>query len=216
MRYIQYVQAYLQIPSEVFLEGDHVISKLRTLEKLVSQPLVDYYRLKNIMDEYDLRCAFDGEDPQELVPIINALSPLFESGSREQFVSMASEALLEALDDYYGDVDASDYDPDVRMAVELSLLETDDGPALDENNAEALIEEEVADQIEVEIAALLCQLPKDIREAENYLDEISVCISGTEDIVDSYLADERYDYLDPKEDADDMLAPDEIDLMFDR
>ena len=214
-RYMELVHTYLKEPSGVFLNDKVIATPTSVLKRLINSPLCEYYELESVTAEIDLEWLLEDEELDDIIEMINILSPLFSGESRDRFIQCSSDAVSDAIDAYCDDVDASNYDPDVSGAIELSSDVTEYGLEFDHEMAERIIEEEIEDIVEDEICELINELPTDIKNSKNYDAGISIFVSGVESLIENYFSEASSDYDKYKDDLP-TYATDEIDRIFER
>lgn len=214
-KYMETIQAYLKEPSGAFLNDKIIAIPTSILKRLINSSLREYYELENVAGEIDLEWIFEGEELEDIVEMINILSPLFSGEARDRFIQCSAEAVSDAIDTYCDDVDAANYDPDISGAIELSSDVTEYGLELDREMAAQIIEEEIESRVEEEICELINELPDDIQNAKDYESEIGVFVSGAESLIETFIRDASLDYDRYKDDFP-TYEPDEIDRIFER
>lgn len=213
--YTEFIQSFLKKPNGLFICNTICVLSTTILKNLIVAPLIEYYELKNTAAEIDLDWIFGDEDLEHLIDIINAISPLFSGELRYHFVQCSADAVLDAIDIYCDNVDASDYDPDIDSILELSSTETEYGLSLDRELAEQMIEDDVNDMVESGICTLIGKLPNDIKGERNYRSHIHCFVSGAGALIESFLQDNSLDY-NRHEDDFPIYTMDDIDLIFER
>lgn len=214
-KFMEPVHSFLKEPHILFINARILASSTAILKSLIVDTLIDYYELERAAAEIDWDWIFEGEELEYIIKTINVLSPLFRGEDRDRFIQCSADAVSDAIDDYCDDVDAYDYDPDIRGAVELSLTKTEYGVGLDREFAGQMIEEDVKEAVEDEICTLISKLPDDIKKAKNFEAGISVYVSGADSLIEAYFGDDRLDDDRYQDDFPDYTT-DDIDTIFER
>lgn len=214
-RYQKEIWEYISNPCSLLIGFSVYAEIIGILESLMTPSLIDFYQLTSAFDIFDiinLEQVLESQELEEVVRIASCLSPLFTDENRVVFIQCVSAAVQEAIDAFCDNVDASDYDPDISVAVRAAKYE--DYFEVDEAYAVQLIEEDVEQKATEEISEMLAQLPQDIRDVKKYLEEVKIDVLGADEMVEAFLSSEYEDF----EYEDEFLScgADEIDLMFER
>lgn len=132
----------------------------------------------------------------------------------EFFIQTTSEELNSAIDAEYGSVDASDYDIDIgEILNECSTTNMWGDRDYDKEEVIDMIEQEVRSLVKAEIDIHIQQLPFKLD-----IDDLSICVSGAQDLIDEYEKQDYYDYLydDWRMDNHVQSDFDEVDAVFQR
>ena len=153
----------------------------------------------------------------EMVEVIGSIDHFFKDDQRDIFVEIASEQLGYAIQSYCEDLNADDFDPDVDHAVEMSRYFNGEYEDVDISKAASYIQDDIISDAEDEIDSQLSLLPEDIEHYKNYTAHLTYSIYGAEDLVNSYLEYDGYDYDDYRESHSEYENPiSEIDSIFER
>lgn len=211
-QYLLNIQQFIKNPQSLFI-GGLFIDRKTILSNLLVQPMIVFYKIDELVKELDLEEIFNYGDVEDTVASINLYSPLFKGPDRGRFVECASNAIESAIEDECDQVNASDYDPDVGMAVSTAEFGEEDVD-IDELYATQMIEEDVESTVKDNLKQKLRNLPQDVREDRDYLTGVSVTVYGADDLLTQYIEElvnnDDYEYEPLSHEKD------EIDLMFER
>ena len=151
-----------------------------------------------------------------MVEVICLINKFFNGECRDVFVETASEQLGDSIQSYCWDLDVDDFDPDVGHAIEMSRYFNGEYEDIDTTKAASYIKDDVISDVEDEIDSQLSMLPEDIEQHKNYTKHLTYSIYGAEDLINSHLEYDGYDYDDYRETRGYENPNLEIEYIFDR
>ncbi len=216
--YTSYIQDYLAFPRPLHIYGNTSIFPIEVFRLLFSHDVCDFYNLGACITTEDiLGQMLNVFDLDEMVETIRLVNRFFDGENRDVFIETASEQLRYAIEKYCGSIDADEFDVDVDHAIEMSRYAEEHYEGVDISKAVSYLEDDIISDVEDEIEMKLVSLPMDIESYRDYTDHLTFSIYGVEDLVNSYLEYDGYDYDDFHEhygNYDD--ADSEIDYIFNR
>ena len=211
------ILSYLSCPDSLHIYGNASIHPIDIIRLIFDNDICDYYKIKDyIVNESNLDKLLNALDLDSMVETIHVINPFFDSSDRPVFVEIASKQLGYAIDEYCGNIDVDDFDIDVNSAIGKSVCGDEHYETIDVNKAVSYIEDDIISDVIDEIDDKLLSLPMDIESYKDYTVGLTFSIYGVEDIVNSYLRDDGFEY-DYKEIYNDYGNSDlEIDYIFNR
>jgi len=216
--YSAYIQAFLNSPHHLRIYGNESITPIEIFREVLQNDICEFYKigefltgngsLDHILNEF----VFN-----EMVEVICLIDRFFTGDNRDEFVETASEHLGYAIQAYCNNLDADEFDPDVDHAIEMSRYAGEHYEGIDTSKAATYIEDDIISDVEDDIETKLSLLPTDIERYRDYTEKLTFYIYGAEDLVNSYLDYDGYDYDDYREGRGGYENPSsEIDYIFDR
>ena len=215
MKYWPNIKAYLNAPCSLHIYGQKLISIKEILTIVLQNDVCEFYEIAKLFDISILDNLLGLFYLEEKVEVICMIEHFFEGDSRDEFLEIVSNQLEDGIQDYCDYLDASDFDPDVERAIDMSLYFNGDYEEVDESKAAEYIEDEIISIAEDYIDTVLSKLPDDIKCYQKYTDGLIFSIDGVNDLINSVLADDCFagDYVGYSE-YEDLNS--EIDYIFDR
>ena len=215
--YTTYIQSFLNAPCSFRIYGNEPVSSIEIIRVIFQKDICNFYKIGDFINSKcrldDMLNAFVFE---EMVEVICLIDQFFDGKCRNVFVETASKQLGYAIKSYCEDLDVDDFDPDVDHAIEMSRYFNGAYEDIDTTKAASYIEDDVISDVESEIDLQLSMLPKDIEQYKNYTNHLTYSIYGAEDLVNSHLEYDGYDYDDYRETRGYENPNSEIEYIFDR
>ncbi len=215
--YTAYIQSFLNAPCNLQIYGNESIASIEIIRVIFQKDICSYYNIEDFMNNKcrldDMLNAFVFEEMVEVICLINKF---FNGECRDVFVETASEQLGDSIQSYCWDLDVDDFDPDVDHAIEMSRYFNGEYEDIDTTKAASYIEDDVISDVEDEIDSQLAMLPEDIEQHKNYTKHLTYSIYGAEDLINSHLEYDGYDYDDYRETRGCENPNLEIEYIFDR
>lgn len=216
--YTSYIQDFLIFPKTLHIYGNISISPIEIFRLIFGKDICDFYKIgyyivnKGVLDK--MLDAFDLDDMVEIICLINRF---FDDTNRDTFVETVSFYLRYAVEKYCEAIDAEEFDVDVDHAIEMSRYADEYYEDIDISKAVSYLEDDIISEVEDEIEMKLSSLPTDIGAYQNYTYRLTFSIYGVEDLVNSHLDYDGYDYDDYHERYGSYDNSDsEIDYIFNR
>ena len=166
-----------------------------------------------VRDLSELQKILEDQYLDDMVILLQKIDDLFTGEERESYIRIARQLLRESVDFYCSDVPAANYDIDVASIVAGHREYGSYEDYIDGDGAAFEIKNIVEDQVKDEIYDLLAKLPEDLADA-SFVNTLDVDVSGSEDLVESYLSDVPEDYYE--EYRDQEYDNREIEYIFER
>ena len=215
--YTAYIQSFLNAPCNLQIYGNESIASIEIIRVIFQKDICSYYNIEDFMNNKcrldDMLNAFVFEEMVEVICLINKF---FNGECRDVFVETASEQLGDSIQSYCWDLDVDDFDPDVDHAIEMSRYFNGEYEDIDTTKAASYIKDDVISDVEDEIDSQLSMLPEDIEQHKNYTKHLTYSIYGAEDLINSHLEYDGYDYDDYRETRGYENPNLEIEYIFDR
>ena len=216
--YMTYIQSFLDAPCYLRIYGNESIYPIDIVRVIFQKDICDYYKIGDFLNsKCRLDCMLNSFVFNEIVEVIRLIDHFFNDDRRNVFIETASTQLGYAIEAYCENLDADDFDPDVYSAIEMSRYMEEHYEGIDTAKAASYIEDDIISDVEDEIDSQLSMLPEDIEHYKNYTEYLTYSIYGADDLVNSYLEYDGYDYDDYRETSGGYEnANSEIDYIFDR
>ena len=214
IRYQPFLESYVRSMHDIITPGG-----LRLYERMMTTWIFEpkmrtFYGLDQMVrDLSELQEILDNHELDDMVILLLKIDDLFTGAARGYYIRIARQALKESAEFYCSDVSAANYDIDVASVV---ADHREYGPYedyIDGDGAAFEIKNIVEDQVKDELYDILAKLPADLADA-SFVDTIDVDVSGSEDLVESYLSDVPEDYYE--EYRDQEYDNREIEYIFER
>jgi len=216
--YMTYIQSFLNAPCYLRIYGNESISPIDITRIILQEDICDYYKIgeflnsKCRLEDMLSKFVFD-----EMVEIIRLIDRFYNGDDRDTYIETVSEQLRVAIESLCENLDADEFDPDVDHAIEMSRYIGEYYEGIDTAKAASYIEDDIISEVEDGIDTMLSLLPTDIGRYRDYTEKLIFYICGSEDLVNSYLDYNGYDYDDYREARGEYENPTaEIDYIFDR
>lgn len=216
--YTDNIHSFLNSPACFHIFDNESISAITIFKGIMQKDVCEFY---NIGEFFASSCSlyqmlnvfvFD-----EMVDVICMISRFYDNDNRNAFVEMTSEQLRYAVEALCGNLDADEFAPDIDQAIELSRYAGEQYEGIDTSKAVSYIEDDIIAEVESSIDTKLALLPTDIERHRDYTDKLEFYIYGAEDLINSYLNYDGFDYDDYRErygSYSDVNS--EIDYIFNR
>lgn len=216
--YTTYIQAFLNVPRYLRIYGNESITPIEIFREVLQNDICEFYKIGEFLtSERTLDQMLDAFVFEEMVEVIRLIDHFYNGDNRDSYVETASEQLKYAIESLCGNLDANEFDPDVDHAIEMSRYFNGEYEDIDTAKAASYIQDDIISDVEDEIDSQLSMLPEDIEHYQNYTDHLIYSIYGAEDLVNSYLEYDGYDYDDYRENLGGYENPNsEIDYIFNR
>ena len=214
--YTSYLAAFVSEPCDIDVFRKNQIPRLWVLRKLFNNELCSFYALDRIIyDMTKLQQIILTMDLDEAIKFINVTEYLFKDELRKPYIETSVKAVKELIEIYCDDVSASEFDIDISAIMKDNTYSDERGSHIDTDAAiddvDVIIKEIVMD----EVYGYLSKLPEDMIIDQEFLDNLSVYVSGSSALVESYLRDDDYDggYMENNKSVHEAL---EIEYIFER
>ena len=216
--YTAYIQSFLNAPNILKIYGNDAVAPIEIVKMILQNDFCDFYRLEKFLNSQcrleDMLLTFDFN---ELVEVVCMIEGFFSGDIREDFIKIVADQLQYAITDYCETLDVDGFDIDVGHAIEMSSYFNGEYEDYDTSKARSYVEDDIISVAEEEIDTKLSLLPEDISTYQNYTNNLTYYISGAEELVESYLESDGYDYDDYREGRGSYQdTHSEIDYIFDR
>lgn len=215
--YQPYLQAFLINMHDTNIYENHKIPLSYLLDRIFDVEFCSFYDLDGIVQDFPtLISIIEGLELSDAICLINMINFLFEGQNRKSYLNAVRTALVEAIDKYCTDIPADAYDVDVASILADCTYDDEIGSGyIDGNAATEIVEDSIKDMAISEVSDMVSSLPSDIIKDINYLENLSISVSGSTTLVEGYLTDgPDYDYDDYYEDQ--VGINDKIDYIFNR
>lgn len=185
-------------------------------KKLWDEKICSFYELdKIICDTPQLIKMLSNLELKEVVGVIKRIDHLFEGDQREDYVKICEDILKEAVDCFGADVQVDEYDIDVGKIIDDCGYEDGYTRHIDGDVVASEIDAIVEDLAIDEINECLSDLPKDIVIDQEFVNRLSISVSGSSELVESFLCDDFEDYYYEQYREREFDDP-EIEYIFER
>lgn len=206
------------MPSPMYLQlNSSFFNPREQLKNLLLPELWNFYELKAYFSQPgNLNALLSKMDLENATIFIKELDPYFQDESRSEYVHEVHGFLKESISDFC-DADACDYQ--YALNIEHAVNQATDiypyGSYIDENEAAAILEMEVTDEVLYDLRRMISPLPKPLCEMINSIDEDDIFVSGADFLVEEYLSEQIIN-SDPREESPATNSKDyaSIDAMF--
>jgi hypothetical protein len=214
--YKQFIDCYLSDIDDVNIYEQRSVNAVDILKLLVESELCQYYQIKDYLNDISkLEKLLNFFDLEEMVTVISLIDSLFRDENRDDYIEIAKSAIIEAAECYCNDISSEDYNLDVSSVVEsCSYYHDEYGPDIDTDEAAKQLENKISDIVMDNVAGFIDKLPLDLQPGKVFLDDLTVDVSGCDELVDSYIKSDYYD--DDRHDNFVQTDYSEIDLIFNR
>lgn len=193
--YKKYIAKFILSPHDMNIFEERKMPIRLMFRKLLEKDICLFYELNNIVCDPDrLKDIYSKLDLKEAVEFIRRIDYLFEAEMRENYVKLTVESLKEIIEFFYNDVQADEYDVDVGKIVDDYRYENENGWYINSDAAAGEIDDNVEEMVIDEIYECISELPHDIIIEQEFINKLSVSVSGSFSLVESYLRDDYSDY----------------------
>ena len=214
--YQKYVISYLN-QSDVNLYSKEKSKTIMIFTGLFNKNIRGFYEIdKYLSDFYLLRRILSAFDLPDLVTAFDFCFEVYCNNA--DFITMFEKLFMESVELYCDNIDADQYDIDIREILENAYVygdDWDDGyqKKLDINEAAEGIKAAVQELVRDEILEYRNGLPEKMHISDSFINEVYIGVTGAEELVKAYYET----YIDDKP-IERMLESSntEIDLLFNR
>lgn len=216
--YASYIQSYINYPRPLRVYGNTSILPIEIFRLIFNKDICDFYNIRDyVVNECSLDQMLNVFDLDSMIETILLINCFYDGTNRGAFIEAVSEQLRYAVEEYCGEIDADEFDVDVDSAIEMSRYTGEHYEGVDIAKAVSYLEDDIISDVEDEIDAKLSLLPTDIENHRDYSERLTFSIYGVENLVNSALDYDGYDYDDYCERYGGYDNSDsEIDYIFDR
>ncbi len=214
--YKSYFVDYILAPSSFYDYRGKWFSFSSLYRKMIENETESFYQLEDVicdisnLDRILSKLSFD-----DMLSFINQIDGLYGEEMREDYIKIVTNAVKETIDMICCDVSASDYVVDVSDIVERYRYEQEDGGRIDVDAAVDEIDKIVEECILDDLYESLSELPKGICDVNKIMDKVSVYVSGSDSMIESYLTEDYPDdYYDEYREKEFEIP--EIEYIFER
>ena len=210
--YLQLLRLYLTSPSHLYFKGHLYIKAEKIIQALLSKDMLQNYRFDEfIVESKNIKQLLKFCDLDEMIGLINLLSPLFSSKNRADFIEIATNSIQEAIEEFADSIEVDSYVTDPSPAINFAMHEE----YFDIDEAVSDIEESAIDSAIDDIEYRIKSLPDDIIIEKDFIQSLCFGVNGAEELIQSYMEDGHYDKEDFDVDSYDS-DDEEIDYIFNR
>lgn len=193
--YKMYLESYTLSPFavDVFEERKRPIPLMYM--KLFRKDICSFYGLdKLVCDTLNFMRILEKLDLQEAVKFIKQINYLYHGIQRKAFVEVSKVYMEDEIVGCYSDVQADEYDIDIGSVAQEYMYEDEHGGHINVDAVVDAVESKVRDLVFEEIYDVISELPEDIVIDQDFLDQLSVDVSGSSSVVEAYLSADYADY----------------------
>lgn len=214
IRYQPFLISYVRSMHDIITPGG-----LRLYERMMTTWIFEpkmrtFYGLDQMVrDLSELQEILDNHELDDMVILLLKIDDLFTGAARGSYIRIARQALKESAEFYCSDVSAANYDIDVASVV---ADHSEYGPYedyIDGDGAAFEIKNIVEDQVKDELYDILAKLPADLEDS-SFIETLDIDVSGSDDLVESYLSDVPEDYYEEYRNREENNR--EIEYIFER
>ena len=210
--YLDILRLYLSSPSHLYLKGILYIRAKKIIQSLLSKDMLQNYGFDEfIVGSKNIKQLLKFCDMDEVIDLVNLLSPLFSGKSRADFIESTINSIQEAIEKFANSIEADSYVTDPSLAISFAMHEE----YFDIDGAISDIEDSAIDSAIDDIKYSIKRLPDDIIIEEDFIESLCFGVNGAEELIQSYMNEGHYDKEDfdvGSYDNDDN----EIDYIFNR
>lgn len=209
---------YFVMPGSTYLQlNSSFFNPREQMKNLLLPELWNFYKLKTFFSQPgNLATLLSKMDLENAAVFIKEIDPYFQDDARSVYVHEVHGFLKEAIWDFC-DADACDYQYalSIEHAVNQATDIYPDGSYIDENEAAALLETEIKDEVLYDLRRMISPLPKPFCEMINSIDEDDIFVSGADFLVEEYLSSQIIN-SEPRKESPATNSEDyaSIDAMF--
>ena len=178
----------------------------------LSKDMLQYYRFDEfIVESKNVKQLLQFCDLDEMIALINLLSPFFSGKNRADFIETTTNSIQEAIEEFADSIEVDSYVTDPSSAINFAMHEE----YFDIDEAISDIEDSAIDSAIDDIEYKIKRLPNDIIIEEDFIQSLCFGVNGAEELIQSYMDEGHYDKEDFDVDSFDN-DDDEIDYIFNR
>lgn len=214
IRYQSFLMSYTRSAHDIITPDGFRLRERMIVPLILDSEMRAFYGLDQMVrDLSELQKILEDQYLDDMVILLQKIDDLFTGEERNPYIKLARQALKESVDFYCSDVPAANYDIDMASIVADHREYSSYEDYIDGDGAAFKIKNIVEDQVKDEIYDLLAKLPEDLADA-SFVDTLDVDVSGSEDLVESYLSDVPEDYYEEYRDRE--YDNREIEYIFER
>ena len=214
--YKPYIEGFLIGVHDLDVCTERRIEAAEVLDRLFSPPVCTFYQLNQIIqDPASLTAIIDHLEVYGLVKFIQRIEGFFTGNNRTLFLDLVQSKLEEEIALYCTDVPADAYDVDVSRIVADCSYQNEYGYQIDVDAAASVLDGMIKDDLSNEMFDLIQGLPGDIKPSLTFIQNLSMSVDGSSQLIEQYLRDDYgYEYDDYR--AEKYWDNDAIDQIFNR
>lgn len=211
--YEEYLKLYLSSPLHLHFKGHLHTKSFEIIKSLLGTDICQAYKLdKLIVGLGDIKPLFKLCKYDEIVSLINIISPFFKGNDRDSFIDVTAEVVKEAITDFADDIDADAYASNVDSAIRFATHEE----YFDIDEAALEVEENAIESALSDIEYNIKKLPSDIIIDEHFIEDLCFGVNGAEELVQSYMEENDDDDDDDDSSRNINNSDAEIEYIFNR
>lgn len=211
--YKSYLDNYITNICDVDLYDNRHISARKIVKCIFNKEVFIFYKIRNHINDTDVLQNLLGQfGLDEIVKVINDIDWMFDGQDRESYIEVVIQVLEDTVQWFCDNINADDYYLDIGSIIDEYSLCDEHGSVYEDKlirKIECIIEDKVID----EVYDYLIDLPADIKESQNFIENLSIYVNGCDTLVESFLSAD-YDYEDFHEGS--YHGASEIDYIFER
>lgn len=213
--YISFVQEYLSDINNIDIYEKSKVNAIEIIDKLVEPSLFKFYHVNNFF--YDIKKfekILSFFDLKDLIKLITIIDSKYHGEQRNLYIELCQNALENAIEIYYDDINADEFDIDIENIIKYSKKDDENyGSIIDMKKATNMVYEQLKELVLDEIANRLLELPIDVRPSQTFVESVTISVMGCEELIYNYINDYDDTEYDYENRSNDIL---EITLIFDR
>lgn len=216
MAYKHYLEEYILSPNDLFNYKGKYISFSDMYKKMIKNGLYLFYQINKIIcDISNLKEILSNLSLKGQIEFISQVDGIFEGQARDDYIEVVEEIINETIDMMCSTASVEEWYIDVSEIVDCYRYDKDEAGHIDVDAVIDEVDRTVEDYVLADIIDSLSQLPEGLCNTEEIIKGITIYVSGSSSLVESYLADEYadYSYEDFKEREHESL---EIEYIFER
>lgn len=214
--YKTYFEDYILLPEQLVDFRGTVVPFSAMYRIMLEKGICSFYHLNDIIcDISKLKLVLSNLMLEEMVRFVNQIDAFFSGKIRDDYIEIVVRALKETIDLICSDVYANEYDVDISDIIEGYRYERGHRGIIDADAAVVEIDNMVEAYVLDDIYESLSKLPNGICDIEKIMGNLSVHVSGSDSMVESYLADDYPDYYYDEYREKEFEVP-EIEYIFER
>ncbi len=215
-RYKKYIKMFAVKPWNIDVFSDRKLPRKWLFRKLFDDEIYMFYELSSIiLDAENLKKIMSKLFLDEAIEFIKRSEHLFKDELRVSYKEIIEEVVQNLIEDYCDNVSADEYDVNISDIVGNHMYENKRGCYINSDAAIDEVDSIVEGKVLEEVYDYVSELPKDVIIDKRFLDKLSVTVSDTSTLVESYLQDDYADYLYEAYREKEFDDP-EIEYIFER
>lgn len=215
-RYKKFLEGFAMKPCNIDVFDERKIPRKWLFKKLFDDEIYCFYELSNIiLDMANLKRIVSQLFLDEAIEFVRRSEHLFKDELRETFKEIIEEVIQDLIEDYCDNVSADEYDISISDIVGNHMYENERGCYINSDAAIDEVDSIVEEKVLEEVYEYVSELPKDVIINKGFLDTLSVTVSDSSTLVESYLQDDYADYLYEAYREKEFDDP-EIEYIFER